>query len=306
LRQFQYTWEVERLVMPLKITLKTFGMSGEENQLKEILDQIDSTMPGETLLFPEFGAYTEEGSQKACQVLTQRAFKKKITIITTLNHPGLDLPGAQPKTNYNVLFIFSRTGNIHSPQAKITPQSFEMNHLDVHSPKINVAPYSRLNKVTLRQNGQMYRVTFFICSDLYVLQLFDRGVLESDAILCPANFGNGAEGSAANLIHYTVKTKIFKQGFLCNTYQKVKDGLVPLTKKKLQSFYGNPEPVPYKKTELIQKVNTSCAIYPDDQYWNFQSMLKLTQNGTFTVPCSRSQDNGLKVDLGEYQTVVEI
>ena len=126
--------------MPLKITLKTFGMSGEENQLKEILDQIDSTMPGETLLFPEFGAYTEEGSQKAFQVLTQRAFKKKITIITTLNHPGLDLPGAQPKTNYNVLFIFSRTGNIHSPQAKITPQSFEMNHLDVHSPKINVPP----------------------------------------------------------------------------------------------------------------------------------------------------------------------
>ena len=292
--------------MPLKITLKTFGMSGEENQLKEILDQIGSTPPGETLLFPEFGAYTEGGSRKAYHVLTKRAFEKKITIITTLNHPGQDLPGTQPKTNYNVLFIFSRTGKIYSPQAKITPQSFEMNHLDVHSPKINVTPYSRLNKVTLRQNGKMYKVTFFICSDLYVLQLFDKSVLESDAILCPANFGNGAEVSVANLIHYTVKTKIFKQGFLCNTYQNVKDGLVPLTKKMLQSFCGNPEPVPYKKNELIQKVNTSCAIYPDDQYWNFQSMLKLTQNGTFTVPCSRSQKNGLKVAVGEYKKVVEI
>jgi hypothetical protein len=292
--------------MPLKITLKTFGMSGEENQLKEILDQIDSTIPGETLLFPEFGAYTKEGSQKACRVLTQRAFEKKITIITTLNHPGKDLPEARSKINYNTLFIFSRTGKIHSPQAKITPQSFEMNHLDAHSPKINVAPYSRLNKVTLRQNGKMYKVIFFICSDLYVLKLFDRSALEDDAILCPANFGNGAEGSAANLIHYTVKTKIFKQGFLCNTYQKVKNGLVPLTKKKLQSFYGNPEPVSYKKTELIQKVNVSCAVYPDDQYRNFQSMLKLTQNGTFTVPRSRSQDNGLKVEVGEYKTVVEI
>ncbi|GJL77838.1 MAG: hypothetical protein NPINA01_08270 [Nitrospinaceae bacterium] len=292
--------------MALKIALKTFGMSGEDNQLKEILDQTDTAMAGETFLFPEFGAYTQEGSLKAYRVLAQRAVEKKITIITTLNHRGLDLPDARPNTNYNTLFIFSRTGEVYSPQAKITPQSFEMNHLDARSPKINVAPYSRLNKVALRQNGETYRTTFFICSDLYVLQLFDRSALESDAILCPANFGNGAEGSAANLIDYTVKTEIFKQGFLCNTYQKVKDGLVPLTKKMLQSFSGNPEPVPYKKFELIQKVNTSSAIYPDDQYWNFQSMLQLTQNGTFTVPCSRSQDNGLKVDLGEYKTVVEI
>jgi len=109
-------------------------MSGEDNQLNEILDQIGPAMPGETLLFPEFGAYTKKGSESACRILSQKAFEKKITIITTLNHPGLDLPGANLKTHYNVLFIFSRTGKIHSPQAKITTQSFEMNHLDFHSP----------------------------------------------------------------------------------------------------------------------------------------------------------------------------
>lgn len=281
-------------------------MSAEETQLNEILDQIGSATPGETLLFPEFGAYTKEGSGSAFRILSQKAFEKKITIITTLNHPGLDLPDADLKTNYNVLHIFSRTGKIHSPQAKITTQSFEMNHLDNHSPKINVSPYSRLNKVTLRQNGKTYRVYFFICSDLYVLQLFDANSLKSDAILCPANFGNGAEDSAANLIHYTVETRIFKQGFLCNTYQKAKKGLIPLTNKVLQSFYESPKSAPCKNIELIQRVTASSAIYPDAQYWNFQSMLSLTQKGTFTVPRSRSKETGLKVNLGEYKTVVEI
>ncbi len=298
--------EAELCYELMKITLKTFGMSGEENQLKEIFDQFDQSMPGETLLFPEFAAYTKEGSQNAFQILSQIALTKKISIITTLNHHGVDLPGADLKTNYNVLFIFSRNGEIHSPQAKITPQSFEMKHLDPHSPKINVAPYSRLNRVTLRQNGKSYKVYFFICSDLYTLKLFDGHTLESDAILCPANFGNGAEGSAENLIHYTVHSKIFRQGFFCNTYQKVKDGLVPLTIKAVQSFDQNQNPVPHDKSELIQNVITSCTIYPDEQYWNFQSMLKLTQNGTFTVPRSRSQGNGLKVDIGEYKTVIDL
>ena len=39
---------------------------------------------------------------------------------------------------------------------------------------------------------------------------------------------------------------------------------------------------------------------------NFPDMLKLTQNGTFTVPRSRSIENGLIVKLGSYERTIEL
>jgi len=292
--------------MPLEITVKTFGMAQEEDQLYEIVDKIKSSNRGDILIFPEYGAYTPEGSQKAFTELSNISSHNGISIITTLNLPSPDLPKADPNVNYNTLFIFSRKGKVYSPQAKITPQSFEMRHLDKSFPKMNVAPYSYLNEATLRLNGKNFTVFFFICSDLYVLPLFDYQGLKSDVICCPANFGNGAEESAGEVIEYSVNSGLFKQGFYCNTYQNVKWNLVPLTLGFERSYLADAKETPYDREEMRKWIQKSSVVYPDDEYCNFKSMLKLTQRGTFTVPKSRSLADGLEVKLGLYEKVIEL
>jgi hypothetical protein len=294
------------VIMPLDIKVKTFGMGPEEDQLNEISDKIKSSHKGDILIFPEYAAYTLEGSQKAFARLSEMASDKRLSIITTLNLPSNDLPFADPKENYNALFIFSRHGGIYSPQAKITPQSFEMHHLDESFPKMNVAPYSRLNQVTLQRNGEKFSAFFFICSDLYVLPLFSFQELESDIICCPANFGNGAESAAGRVIEYSVQSGLFKQGFYCNTYQNTKQDFIPLTVGFEKTYETRVAGKSYDKEEMKKRVQKSSAVYVDDEYCNFKSMLKLTRNGTFTVPKSRSLENSLKVYLGRYETVVEL
>ncbi len=292
--------------MPLDIKVKTFGMAREEEQLDEIADIIKSSNRGDILIFPEYAAYTLEGSQKAFAELSKMSSRYDLSIITTLNLPGYDLPFADPKENYNTLFIFSQDGGIYSPQAKITPQSFEMRHLDESFPKMNVAPYSYLNQVTLRVNGENFTTFFFICSDLYVLPMFDFRELESDIICCPANFGNGAESAAGRVIEYSVQSGLFKQGFYCNTYQNTKQDFIPLTVGFEKAYQTRVAGKSYDKEEMKKQVQKSSAVYADNEYCNFKSMLKLTRNGTFTVPQSRSLENDLEVHLGRYETVVEL
>ena len=292
--------------MPVKIKVKTFGMAREQEQLDEIINKIKSSHKGDILIFPEYAAYTLEGSQKAFAELSKMSSDNGLSIITTLNLPSPDLPGADPNLNYNTLFIFSRNGEVYSPQAKITPQSFEMRHLDESFPKMNVASYSYLNKVTLRVNGESFTAFFFICSDLYVLPMFDFRELASDIICCPANFGNGAESAAGRVIEYSVQSGLFNQGFYCNTYQNAKRDLIPLTVGFEKAYETGTAGTSYDKEEMKQRVQKASTVYPDDEYCNFKSMLKLTRQGTFTVPKSRSLENDLEVHLGRYETLVEL
>ncbi|MBI5427564.1 MAG: hypothetical protein HZA02_04705 [Nitrospinae bacterium] len=292
--------------MPLKIIPKTFRMANEDRQLEEILKTVAARKKGETVLFPEYAAYTVEGSKRACAALSEAARKAEASVVTTLNLPAPGLPHAEPGVNYNALFVFSRNGRTHSPQAKITPQSFEMRRLDEAFPKMDVAPYSRLNRVRLRQDGEESDAFFFICSDLYALQLFDGERLKSGALVCPANFGNGAEGAAGQIIDYSVKCGLFRQGFLCNTYQDAKDGAAPLTVAAEKIFEQGIKKIPYAKEEMDNSVKRSSAVYPDERYRNFKNMLSLTRNGTFTVPRSRSLESGLQVALGTYGEIVDL
>ncbi|MFQ5671570.1 MAG: hypothetical protein ACE5G9_00615 [Nitrospinales bacterium] len=292
--------------MPIKIVPKTFRMAREEQQLEEILQKASAAAPGTAILFPEYGAYTVKGSEKAYNELSKAAVNHGVTLITSLNHPGEDLPHASPKTNYNTLFIFSRTGRIYSPQAKITPQSFELRHRDESFPRMDVTPYSYLNKVTLRQNGAAYAAFFFICSDLYVLPLFDARDLKSDAIICPANFGNGSEQAAGGVIEHVVKSGLFHRGFLSNSCQVVEEGVIPFTVAVEKAFENETGKIVFDKRDLDELLENSCAIYSDEEYRNFKSVLAITLNGTFAVPRSRSLENGLKVNLGAYERVVEL
>lgn len=292
--------------MPLEIKVKTFGMAREQEQLDEIINKIKSSNREDILIFPEYGAYTLEGSQTAFAEFSKIAVRQQVSLITTLNLPSSDLPEADPNLNYNTLFIFSRNGEVYSPQAKITPQSFEMRHLDKSFPKMDVAPYSNLNQVTLRRNGEKFSALFFICSDLYVLPLFSFQELKSDVICCPANFGNGAEGAAGRVIEYSVHSGLFKQGFYCNTYQNTKQDLIPLTVRFEKAYETGAAGESYDREEMKKRVQKSSAVYKDDQYCNFKSMLKLTRQGTFTVPESRTVEKGLEVKLGTYPNVVDL
>lgn len=141
---------------------------------------------------------------------------------------------------------------------------------------------------------------------MYALPLFEYDELKSDAIICPANFGNGAEGAAAGVIDYAVKSGLFRQGFLCNTYQDEKKGRLPLTKCVEKSFEATRAAPSYNAETMREIVEKASVIYPDERYCNFKSMLELTRKGTFTVPRSRSLENGLKVELGVYKRIVEL
>jgi hypothetical protein len=57
---------------------------------------------------------------------------------------------------------------------------------------------------------------------------------------------------------------------------------------------------------MARIVKRASVVYPDDEYHNFPDMLKLTQNGTFTVPQSLSVENGLCVKLGAYDRLIEL
>ena len=69
--------------MPLKMKVKTLGMAREERQLEEMIAKANGLDAGDTVLFPEYGAYTPAGSQTAYFELSQIAAHKRITIITS-------------------------------------------------------------------------------------------------------------------------------------------------------------------------------------------------------------------------------
>lgn len=298
---------MEREAPSLAIQLHTFGMSREDRQLEEIDGRLRSARPGQLQLFPEYAAYTEEGSRIAYDLLERRARETGATIITTLNHTAPDLPHGRRGVRYNTLFVFSRNGRVYAPQAKVTPQSFEMKHMDEKSPVINVAPYTHLNRVTLKQGNRKYSALFLICSDLYLLRHFSPEELRADILFCPANFGNGAEGPAGRLIDRLVQSGIFHEAYYVNCYQPVKGTCPPLTVAVQRAFQTNLRShTPVGKAEIEELVKAVSVVYPDDTRSTFQSMLELTQSGRFTVPHSRSADASLVADLGRYDPVIEV
>lgn len=301
---------VESMTMktkPLEIQLRTFGMAAEDRQLSEIARQVESVSAGDIVLFPEYAAYTAEGSDIAYDAFCRWAREKQITLITTLNRAAEDLPYSEAGERANTLFVFSANGKVHAPQAKVTTQSFEMRWMDEKSPIINVKPYTHLNRVVLRHEGQAYSALFLICSDLYLLKLFPPEALRADVLFCPANFGNGAEGVAGKLIETCVERGVFGQAFYANCYQQPKSKHMSLTVAVTQSYRQAEGTVAKMGTaDLVRQVDASCHLYHDDSHPNFLSMLELTRQGGFAVPHSRSVESGLTVYSGTYDRVIEI
>src|SRR5205814_7668736 len=109
-----------------------------------------------------------------------------------------DLPGADPALRYNAVAVFTRHGDVHVPQAKITPQSFEMDAA-FDGPGIAVSGYGRLNIVELDVDDELVRARFLVCSDVALLGRFTPRELASDLLIVMGNFAVGAEKHASRL-----------------------------------------------------------------------------------------------------------
>jgi len=293
--------------MSLEIIPKKISMSSEKKQLEEMVQHITEAKKGTTLLFPEYGAYTVSGSKEAYKILKKKTKENDVSVITSMNIGHKNLPCSKPKERFNLNLVFSRNGQVYAPQGKITPQSFEMEQLSKKSPEINVRAYKCLNKATLSQNGEEYTAFFLNCSDLYVMQMFTFNLLKADAIICPANFANGAEDAAAGVIDYAVKAGLFKKGFFSNIEQITRKDRKPLAIGVEKIFdYEGEKLQSYSKKDMKELIDNSSAIYEDKDFKSFHDMLQLTQNGTFTISRSRTLENDLKVERKRYRKVIYI
>ncbi|MGZ3442154.1 MAG: hypothetical protein ACXVDD_21695, partial [Polyangia bacterium] len=192
----------------------------EEQMLERALAALAEVDEGETAFLPEYLAWTPRGSGRAFAHLVALAQERNINIVTTLNlGPELheDLPGGDPLSRYNAVVIFTRHGDVHVPQAKVTPQSFEMNAA-ARGPGIGVAPYDRINRVRLDWQDALVEVRFLVCSDVAAFLQFSPEELKSDLLVVLGNFAYGAERVASRLLGQAIEGGVASTTFHVNAF----------------------------------------------------------------------------------------
>ncbi|MBN6185474.1 hypothetical protein JQN58_00565 [Aneurinibacillus sp. BA2021] len=284
--------------------IASYPMASEQKVLDHVAQQLKEAAPQSIVVLPEYVAYTEENAAKALEVLVDVCQTKRISVMTTLNLVPNKLPHAAAGVNYNTLTIVTKEGEVHTPQAKITPQSFERVQYQPNFPKMNVGDYGFLNRVTLEIDGEQVSAFFVICSDVYCLMAGVEQVEEIKADYCivPGNFGNGAEQAVRRTLQRFREAGIFGTTIFSNPYQNVKDeSQVPLVKEAVEMIAAKPDaPIrPLTDWERMELVKNNVAIYPDEQVPSFVHMAKLTMmdQGRMTVGMSRFP---VTVQLGTY------
>lgn len=288
----------------------TYPMSNEQQVLEHVKTRLLQADPESIVVLPEYLAYTAENSKQALEMLIEICRSRSINVITTLNLVPFDLPHAEKDVNYNVLTIVTKEGKVHTPQAKITPQSFERVQYQAHFPKMNVGDYDYLNRVTLEADGQLSSAYFVICSDVYCLMagVEKMDELNADYCIVPGNFGNGAEKAVRRTLERFRRAGLFHTTIFSNPYQIVKDpSKTPLVQKAADLIESDSTHPPQELTDWdrIQLVKQNVAIYPDEQIPSFVHMAKLTllDEGRMTVSMSRFP---VSVQLGSYPQVIRL
>jgi len=187
--------------------LISLQLGSEEQMLERALAALGDVDEGETAFLPEYLAWTPHGSGRAFARLIALAQARNINIVTSLNvAPDLheDLPGRDPDARYNALVIFTRHGIVHVPQAKVTPQAFEMDERE-DGPNIGVTAYDRINRVRLDWQDAIVEARFLICSDVAALLQFSPAELACDLLVVIGNFAYGAERAASRLLGQTIE-----------------------------------------------------------------------------------------------------
>jgi hypothetical protein len=200
-------------------------LGDEETLLDQAHERLAEAGAGAVAVLPEFLAWTIAGSAQAYRELAIMAQSHRLTVITTLNlGPQLteDLPGRHPEHRHNAVTIFTRSGSVHVPQAKLTPQGFEQSP-DISGPGIGVAPYDRLNLVELDLGEMLLKVRFLVCSDLWLFTRLDPPALACDLLVVLGNFARGAEGEARNLLVKARRAGVARATLLVNAYHVPKD-----------------------------------------------------------------------------------
>jgi hypothetical protein len=281
-------------------------LGSEEQMLERALEALEPVDAGETAFLPEYLAWTPHGSGRAFARLIALAQARDINIITTLNiGPDLheDLPGRDPESRYNALVIFTRHGIVHVPQAKVTPQSFEMDEA-AEGPGIGVQPYDRINRVRLDWQESLLDTRFVICSDLALLTQLSPAELRCDLLVVLGNFAYGAERAASRLLGQVLAAGVARTTLHVNAFHVPRvDGEQPLALKVEEVFDATERievPAAWPRPRALR---SAFHVYEDEDARDFVSMCNLPRHGRIAVPRSRWKP---PLEAGEYPVTVSL
>lgn len=279
-------------------------LGSEPQMLERALHALDEVEPGETAFLPEYLAWTPRGSGRAFARLVALAQAQNINIITTLNvgrdlHE--DLPGRDPEARYNALVIFTRHGVVHVPQAKITPQSFEMDE-SPDGPGIGVAPYDRINRVRLDWQDSLIEARFVICSDLMAFVTLPPSALRCDLMVVLGNFAYGAERAASRLLTRALDAGVARTMLHVNAFHVPRAPTqAPLAHAVEQVLDATRRVRPRAAWPYPHGMRSAFHVYEDVAASDFVSMCHLPRKGRIAVPRSRWKAT---MTAGEYPITV--
>jgi len=249
---------------PAAFHLLPLQLGDEEEVLDRALDALEPVQPGEVAFLPEAVAWTASGSGRAFATLLALAQERDASIITSMNLGGdliEDLPGALDGERYGALVVFTRHGAVHVPQAKLTPQAFELDQA-LDGPGIAIAPYARLNRVRLDWDDQVLSARFLLCSDLWLLTRFSPAALRCDLLVVLANLPTGAEQQASRLIGRALEAGVARTGFLVNAYhQPGRPGRRPLAERAEEVLDAVKRKKPGARWEQPQALRRAFHLY---------------------------------------------
>jgi hypothetical protein len=294
------------LVLPSGVSfhLISIQLGDETEMLDRAVEALAEVDPGETAFLPESLAWTAHGSGRAFARLIALAQDNNINIITSLNLSGdltEDLPGRDPDLRYNALSIFTRHGAAHVPQAKCSPQAFEMDRA-LDGPGIQVSPYHRLNRVRLDVDDELVDARFLLCSDLLVLNKLKPSELACDLLVVLGNFAHGAEKQATRLIGRALEAGVAETALHVNAFQLPKGRRQPLAVQVEEVLDATPVRPPRKKWPSPRAIRSGFFVYDDVKAGDFVGMCKL-RGRKGRIPVARSVWD-TEIVPGEYPVTV--
>jgi hypothetical protein len=270
----------------------------EGRVLQQALAELTDVEPGETAFLSESLAWTPVGSGQAFAALLKLTRVRDINVVTTLNLGGElipDLPGADSLLRYNAVVVFTRHGDVHVPQAKSTPQSFEMDDR-LSGPNIAVTGYPRFNTVSLDVDEELVKARFVVGSDVALLGRFTPRELACDLMVVMGHLPTGAENHAGRLLGLALAAGVAKTAMHINAFEprlaeRVEAVLDATRARKPAARWSSP-----------RALRSAVYVHPDGAARDFAATARLRKRrGRIAVPQSRWD---AEISLGAYPITV--
>lgn len=279
--------------------LLSLELGDEEEQLERAVEVVEGVMPGETVFFPESLAWTASGSGRAFARLIALAQARDVNIVTTLNLAGdliEDLPGGSEGERYDAVAIFTRHGAVHVPQAKVTPQAYEMDTA-LDGPGITISPYKRWNRVQLDWDEQLLDARFLVSSDVGLLSRFSPRELACDLLICLGGFPAGAEQHAMRILGQALEAGVARTAMLVNAHEAEAPRTRPLSVRAEEVLDATRRRKPARTWPRPLAIRRSVHLYDDARARTFATLARLpARKGR--VPIARSlRDTPLALGL---------